>query len=483
VLLGVKRALAAVVLTGLSQLSFAWQLEVDEVTLNWNFYNTVTFQQPFPVGVTPVVLSLTPGTQGAANDEPAAVHIQNVTNVGFQIAIVEPAGSNGRYETNGAVVSYLAIEPGVHTFPNGDVIEAGTITTSALQHGNGVGGAESWATQNLNGSFSSNPVLVGLQQSLNNESLLSGAPGNNQQSEVWVTMTTRNVAATSFQTAIERSEVNNQPLLFNLSAETMGYVVMDNGSAGVFQDNNGDDVAYESFRTGDNVRGWGNGCYHRPNAGFFNTYSAVPKVFASKITHGGGDGGWARQCALSATQVGLAVDEDVDRDSERNHTTEDFGVLVFGQPFVADIEPQPEPLLRKTVLVDRDPINDAVNPKAIPGAEVLYTIRVENLGDGVATNVQLDDPVPDNMDVYVANTENCGSVAFRDGAPSSGLSCAAANVSYDDGSGNFTYSPTADVDGFDALVTDVRINFTGSLSASGLLGDPSFEVDLRMRVR
>jgi hypothetical protein len=222
--------------------------------------NSVTFQQSFPAGVTPVVLSLTPGTRGAGNDEPAAVHIQNVTNVGFEIAIVEPAGSDGRYETNNAVVSYLAIEPGVHQFPNGDVIEAGTVTTSSLQRGNGVGGAESWTTQALNGSFSANPVLVGLLQTLNNESIFSGAPGNNQQSEVWVTMTSHNVTANNFQTAIERSEVNNQPLLFNLSAETMGYVVMDNGTAGTFKDIANNDIAYESFRTGDNVRGWGNAC-------------------------------------------------------------------------------------------------------------------------------------------------------------------------------------------------------------------------------
>jgi uncharacterized repeat protein (TIGR01451 family) len=212
-------------------------------------------------------------------------------------------------------------------------------------------------------------------------------------------------------------------------------------------------------------------------------YASAPKVFAHKITHGGGDGGWIRRCSLTASQVGLAVDEDVDRDNERNHTTEDVGVLVFGEPFVAIIEPEPEPLLQKTVLVDNDPINNGINPKAIPGAEVVYTIRVENLGDGVASNVQLDDPVPDNLDLYVSNTENCGSVDFRNGTPASGLSCVAANVSYDDGSGNYTYIPTADADGFDPLVTDIRINFGGDLAASDASGDPSFEVDLRMRIR
>ena len=369
--------------------AMAWQIEVEDVTLNWNNFVTVNFQQAFPAGVTPVVVSLTPGTRGAANDEPAVVRIRNVTNVGFEIAIVEPAGSDGRYENNGAVVSYLAVEPGVHQFPNGDLIEAGTVTTNALQRGNGVGGAEGWTTQALAAGFPSPPALVGMPQTMNNEGALTGAPGNNQQSEVWVTMTTQNVNTGSFQTAIERSEVNNQPLLFNLQAETMGYIVMENGAAGMFQDINGDDVAYESFRTGDNVRGWGNACFNHPGGGFFQAYAGPPRAFASKIQHAGGDGGWIRQCAISVTSVGVAIDEDLDRDNERNHTTEDVGILVFGEPFVAIIEPDPEPLLRKTVMVDNDPINDDVNPKAIPGAEVLYTIRVENLGDDLWGGVKV----------------------------------------------------------------------------------------------
>lgn len=473
-------ALMAMLASGWAQ---AWQLEVNDVTLNWNSFNTVTFQQAFPVGVTPVVVSLTPGTRGAANDEPAVVRIQNVTNVGFQIAIVEPAGANGRYESNNAVVSYLAVEPGVHEFPNGDKIEAGTISTSALQHGSGVGGTESWATQALTAGFAAGPALVGMPQTTNNESAFSGAPGNNQQSEVFVTMAVRNVGATSFQTAIERSEVNNQPLFFNLSAETMGYIVMDNGSGGTFKDSNNDDIGYEAFRTGDNVRGWGNGCYSHPAGNFFNTYAAPPKAFATKTRHDGGDGGWVRRCSISTTQVGVAVDEDQDRDSERSHTTEDIGVLIFGEPFFAVIEPGPEPWIRKTVMVDNDPVNNDVDPMAIPEAEVIYTIRVENLGDGVATNVRLDDAVPDNMELYAANGENCGAAVFRDGTPSSGLLCNAVNVTFDDGSGNYNYPAPTGGDGFDSAITDIRIEFVGSFAASTTAGVPSFEIDLRMRIR
>lgn len=415
------------------------------------------------------------------NDDPAVVRIKNVTNTGFQVAIVEPPPEDGRYDSN-TTLSYVAVEPGVHEFPNGDILEAGTLATAAVQHGNGVPGGESWVTQPLLGGFTTNPAIVGMPQTTNNEQN-SNAPGNNQRSTPFVTMAMRNVGSGSFQTANERSEVNDQPLLFVFQPETLGYIVMDNGAAGSFTANGGTAVSYEAFRTGDNVRGWGNGCYERPSSGFFNSYSSNPKVFATVNKHDGGDGGWVRRCSLSTNRVGLTVDEDRDRDSERNHTTEDVGVLVFSEPFTANIgADDPTPWLRKTVMVDNDPVNDDVRPKAIPQAEVIYTIRVENLGDGVASNVRLDDDVPNNMDLYVANTENCGSVAFRDGTPSSGLLCSALGVSYDDGSGNYIHAPAPGLE-FDPLVTDIRIEFVGDLAGSGIAGVPSFEVDLRMRVR
>ncbi|MDD9893903.1 MAG: hypothetical protein OXT49_10430, partial [Gammaproteobacteria bacterium] len=258
--------------------AMGWQLEVGEETLNFNNYNNVTFQQAFPLGVTPVVVALTPGDRADPNDEPAVVRIRNVTNTGFEMAIVEPPGSDGRYVTQNETVQYLAVEPGVHEFPNGDIIEAATISTAAVQHGSGVPGAESWVTQPLAGGFPTPPVIVGMPQTTNNEQN-PNAPGNNQQSFPFVTMAIRNVNAGNFQLANERSEVNDQPLFFIFQAETLGYIAMENGAGGTFLDNVANTIAYESFRSGDNVRGWDNGCYARPTANFLNTYNATPAAF------------------------------------------------------------------------------------------------------------------------------------------------------------------------------------------------------------
>jgi len=57
----------------------------------------------------------------------------------------------------------------------------------------------------------------------------------------------------------------------------------------------------------------------------------------------------------------------------------------------------------KTAEVTEDPVNLAVNPKAIPGATVHYTITVENTGDATATNVDLTDAIPANT-TYVTGS-------------------------------------------------------------------------------
>jgi uncharacterized repeat protein (TIGR01451 family) len=50
----------------------------------------------------------------------------------------------------------------------------------------------------------------------------------------------------------------------------------------------------------------------------------------------------------------------------------------------------------KTQAVESDPINGTVNPKAIPGATVRYTITVVNTGAEAATNIELVDATPIN---------------------------------------------------------------------------------------
>jgi uncharacterized repeat protein (TIGR01451 family) len=135
-----------------------------------------------------------------------------------------------------------------------------------------------------------------------------------------------------------------------------------------------------------------------------------------------------------------------------------------------------------------DPVNAAVNPKRIPGAVVRYTIAVTNSGPGAvdASSLVISDPVPANSALYVA-AGGGGPVEFTDGIPASGLAFdAATDVSYSSqpgGGAPYTYTPAPDDQGFDPLVTGVRIAPTGTMNAAGGAGQPAFTIRLRVRVR
>jgi hypothetical protein len=146
--------------------------------------------------------------------------------------------------------------------------------------------------------------------------------------------------------------------------------------------------------------------------------------------------------------------------------------------------------ITKSSAVFSDPVNNTVNPKRIPGSFVDYTITTVNSANGTidSNQVFITDPVPTNTELYVGNLGGAGSgpVAFTDGAPVSGLSytfTALNNVSDDvafsnDGGVSFNYSPTANVNGVDTSVTNIRINPKGTFNSSS-----SFQVRFRVRVK
>ena len=68
----------------------------------------------------------------------------------------------------------------------------------------------------------------------------------------------------------------------------------------------------------------------------------------------------------------------------------------------------------KSSLVISDPVNLGVNPKAIPGATVRYTITVTNTGSAAATNVVLVDDIPTNT-VYDPSTITLDGSGLTDG--------------------------------------------------------------------
>jgi uncharacterized repeat protein (TIGR01451 family) len=152
----------------------------------------------------------------------------------------------------------------------------------------------------------------------------------------------------------------------------------------------------------------------------------------------------------------------------------------------------PDPLVIKSQVVLDDPVNGAAQPKAIPGANVRYTIGVTNQGSGSpdADSLVIDDALPPELDLYVNGFGGPSPVLFVDGATSSGLSLVFSglasttdDVEFDDGASTFTYTPVPDANGYDAAVRALRIRPSGTFAGASGAAAPSFELRFQMRVK
>jgi len=137
----------------------------------------------------------------------------------------------------------------------------------------------------------------------------------------------------------------------------------------------------------------------------------------------------------------------------------------------------------KSVQVFSDPVNGTSSPKAIPGAVMSYTVTVTNSGPGAvdANSTVVTDPVPVNTSLCVSATCNSPVVVFS--CTACGLSDPnPANIAFSNvpgGGAPYTYTPVADVNGYDAIVTGMRISPQGVLSAN----PASFSVSFKVRVK
>jgi hypothetical protein len=130
-----------------------------------------------------------------------------------------------------------------------------------------------------------------------------------------------------------------------------------------------------------------------------------------------------------------------------------------------------------------DPVNGTVNPKAIPGAVVSYSILVSNSGTSTvnAATIFIRDPLPTTV-----TYNNAVAVSFLNGATASGLTWSlATDVRFSNSAttpatfANCTYTPTA---GFDANVKFVCIRPSGTMAGATAAGQPSFTISFQTRI-
>jgi len=148
----------------------------------------------------------------------------------------------------------------------------------------------------------------------------------------------------------------------------------------------------------------------------------------------------------------------------------------------------------KSVGTFSDPLNNTTNPKSIPGALQVYTLRLTNQGAGIvdSNTVAIVDAVPANTTLFVQDLGVAGSgpVAFANGTPTSALTYTFSGLGNggddlefsNNGGTTWAYTPVANADGCDPAVTHIRVRPKGTMAGATGAGNPFFEVRFRVRV-
>ncbi len=260
----------------------------------------VTFSSTFtdPVVVTAV--------QYDNNTIPVVTRISSLTGTGFGIRL-QNAGAGSVASDN---VSWLVVEAGVHTV-NGVQVEAQSYTSTVTDENN------SWVgePQSLAGSFT-NPVVLGQVMSSNDP----------DWSVFWDQGTTRQNPPIA--TALTTGKTVCEDTLLPRANETVGFVVIEAGHGTL------GGIEFEAALGADSVRGVGNA---PPYPYTFSTpFAVAPTVAVTTMAAvDGGNGGWAQvhgPAMASTTTLNLSIDEDTLGDTERAHTPEQVGYVVFAGP-------------------------------------------------------------------------------------------------------------------------------------------------------
>ncbi len=317
-------------------------------------WTTVTFPTAF--STVPVVFTLVDET----NAEPASVRVRNVTTTSFELAQVEAENNDGN--TPAINVPWVAAEQGTYTLPDGSRIDVWTTDTSASAGW----GLNLWNWQNgtyPGGNFAAQPTMMGKIQTANGE---QNAPGS---SCPWRQDALQSVTATGYQYALDSAEVSSSCAN---STETLGFMAVDAGAAGILRTLDGQQLAYESITSGNIIDRHDDGCFQ---VNYANVYASTPVAVASGMTYNGNNGGWKRECAVSATSISLLHDEDQAGDNERTGIPEQAGIFVVGEPVV-----KLEKEARR--IYDENGVLQPAGTVLLPGYTVGYSITYDVTSTG-----------------------------------------------------------------------------------------------------
>ncbi len=266
------------------------------ISLNNTYTNPVVITTPF-----------------FTNDQnsPASVRVYDVTSNSFTAKLDFPTDrftpTNTSYSND---VYYMVIEAG--TWQIGDLkIEAHVDNISTV---NSLTNGWTGTTTTFDHAFTAAPIV--LQQVMSNS--------DTAWITTWLARTadrTNPPSYTSMQIGLNAAEVATSNAH---GPEDVGWVAFSNIGSGTV-----DAYDFRTFFQLDLPFGHQNGCYTFTPG---DTY-ADPIPLISQMSMDGAEGSWPSICSLSTTTVGVHVEEDDYLDSERSHTDEAIGAIVFDGAF------------------------------------------------------------------------------------------------------------------------------------------------------
>ena len=199
--------------------------------------------------------------------------------------------------------------------------------------------------------------------------------------------------------------------------------------------------------------------------------------------------------SLGGWTISITSTEGVEGDVQHTNI-KGFTVL----PFMPNIA------LNKTVEVISDPINGLQSagnkPKAIPGAELQYTIHAINSGRGASdsNSITLQDEIAANAELYIGDItclnrgpgSGNGPICFEDGANPNesqlsfdflGLGAANDSIYFSQDGADFSYEPVDSGDSYDPTVRYIRIKPSGIYKQAKKDGSETPEFNFSYQIR
>lgn len=301
-------------------------------TIHW-----VTYREPFPKNVTPLVF-LMPTINLTKPNEPSTLVLTEVTNTGFKWKqVVPPPKQSNAIPSDEIIetVNWVAINPGLHYF--NQINRQGKIVKNIKVQA-GIEKTDEAIWQNEPDEYEYTKVDSKLKVVLSQiQPRPLGQPSNN----CWLTSLAMFDKKEKNELLIgaDASEVENsgicKPGNYDLEdlkyKESLAYLAVEPGF-GTLLLSTGDKLKFQfglgTTSTTNNLSSLADQCEHKTS---FQPQLFIhpPILVAGKNSRNGVEGGWLRQCSLTSQNVGTVVDEDNYKTSNREHVKENFSYVAF----------------------------------------------------------------------------------------------------------------------------------------------------------